>query len=188
MAFTYDGLTYLSNAVNELGINTEEATKALHNLSDSMIQLNGHVEIEGYYTKDETDFAIESRYDSLSDKIAYLDYEIDRLRAENANLQAQITNLYQNQRIIELLRPVPEESTDKPNQNSVLENKNQIEYSEDFIKLITFLDKIPEGDKYFLLSGILFKNDIIFKKPSRFLSLSLIFPNNSTNFPFSPNK
>ena len=37
MAFTYDGLTYLSNAVNELGINTEEATKALHNLSDSMI-------------------------------------------------------------------------------------------------------------------------------------------------------
>ena len=94
------------------------------------------MEIEGYYTKDETDFAIESRYDSLSDKIAYLDYEIDRLRAENANLQAQITNLYQNQRIIELLRPVPEESTDKPNQNSVLENKNQIEYSEDFIKLI----------------------------------------------------
>jgi hypothetical protein len=37
MAFTHDGLTYLSNAFNDIGISTEEATKALHNLSENMI-------------------------------------------------------------------------------------------------------------------------------------------------------
>lgn len=37
MAFTCNGLTYLSNAISDIGISTEEATKALHNLSENMI-------------------------------------------------------------------------------------------------------------------------------------------------------